>query len=145
MGASDNLGIPVIALVAAIVFFAEWILKKTLCQFSPKAYHIFKVGGEWFTRVYIVCALVMVIPWIIGMIWLGVYQYPNAAERAGAERHNWLVAKMTRQCRDCPMWSNNIRGIAIVSNGTTDLIATPTGVQAIRAEGLTQNFSRPSQ
>lgn len=78
------------------------------------------------------------------MIWLGVYQYPNAAKIAGERRHNILVSHLSQKCFKCPRWGDGIAGVAITSNGSTALIATPTGVRSIKVDALNQSIERRS-
>lgn len=94
-----------------------------------------------FGRFYLLAVGVVVIAWICGLLYVGLYQFPRAARSAGEQKQVWFQAQMASNCARCPEWGKEqIRGVAIASDGKQTLIATMNGVKALRQEGLSQTW-----
>lgn len=134
-------GIPLVIIFAFAALAFEWALERTLGRKLPLVYKRIKKAGDVFGRIYLIIALVLVIPWLVGMLWVGVYRYPKVASDAGKARHAEIKALMKNNCSTCPRWGNSVKGIAIVANGQTALIATEQGVMSIDVKSLNQRFN----
>jgi hypothetical protein len=133
-------GFPLVISIAFAALAFEWALERTLGRKRPSLYRKIKKAGDVFGRIYLVIAMVLVLPWLVGMLWAGVYRYPKAASDAGKARYAELKAHVQNNCSGCPGWGRDVKGVAIIANGQTALIATEQGVVSIEVKGLSQSF-----
>ncbi|MGR6331034.1 hypothetical protein ACU5AX_18400 [Sphingomonas sp. XXL09] len=133
-------GIPLVITIAFAALAFEWALERTLGRKLPLVYKRIKKAGDVFGRIYLIISLVLVIPWLVGMLWAGVYRYPKVASDAGKAKHAEIKALIKNNCSACPRWGNGVKGVAIVANGQTALIATERGVMSIDVKSLNQRL-----
>ena len=96
-------------------------------------------------RGYLLFVGTLTVIYLCLLLYVGLYQFPRAAQLAGEQRHSWFKQQMHSKCADCPEWGEKkVRGIAIASDGKQTLIATLTGVKSLNQEGLNQTWPAKS-
>jgi len=124
--------------------------------------HLVSLAGYWVRRLtsfrglslsakakwgrgYLLFVGTLTVIYLCLLLYVGLYQFPRAAQLAGEQRHSWFKQQMHSKCADCPEWGEKkVRGIAIASDGKQTLIATLTGVKSLNQEGLNQTWPAKS-
>lgn len=134
------IGLPAALLTALIIYPVVSLTAYCIKRFTSFKGLSVAAKAKW-GRGYLIFVGVITAIYLCLLLYVGLYQFPRAAQLAGQQRHSWLKQQMHSNCADCPEWgSNKVKGIAIASDGKQTLVATPTGVKSLNQEGLDQTW-----
>lgn len=133
-------GLPAALLVSLIIYALV-----SLVGYSVKRFTSFKglspsAKAKW-GRGYLLFVGTLTVSYLCLLLYVGLYQFPRAAQLAGEQRHIWFKQQMHSNCVNCPEWGGKkVKGVAIASDGKQTLIATLGGVKSLNQENLDQTW-----